>query len=107
MRLIVDGGTEVLRNVFLNIHPGNLQNVLATHNSTLNDLFKKKKIITQPQWDKLYPHPPKIPNIQEFDITLLHLLLRSICGLSPPSTGWNGMPSHTDNSREANIVRVN
>ena len=106
MRLIVDGGTEVLRNIFLSIHPGNLQNVLATHYLKLYHLFKTKKIITQPQWDKLYPPPPRIPNIQEFDITLLIILLRNICGLSPPTTGWNVMPGSTDNSREANIVRI-
>ena len=107
MRLIVDGGTEALRNIFLNIHPGNLQHVLATHHSTLFPLYNRKKIITQPQWDKLYPHPPKIPNIQEFDITLLVILLRNICGLSAPKgTGWNGKPGLADKSPEANIVRI-
>ena len=106
MRLIVDGGTEVLREIFLGIHPGNLHAVLSTHHSTLYSLFKTKKIITQPQWNKLYPSPPRNPNIQEFDITLLVILLRNICGLSPPSTGWNSMPGSTDNSREANIVRI-
>ena len=105
MRLIVDGGTEALRNVFLRIHPGILHDVLATHYLTLYHL-KTTRIITQPQWDKLYPHPPKLPNIQEFDITLLVVLLRNICSLSPPSSGWNVNPSSTDNSREANIVRV-
>ena len=55
---------------------------------------------------KLYPPPPRIPNIQEFDITLLVILLRNICGLSPPSTGWNVLPGSTDNSHEANIVRI-
>ena len=106
MRLIVDGGTEALRNIFLNIHPGNLHHVFATHHSTLFPLYKTNRIIMQPQWDKLYPHPPRIPNIQEFDITLLVVLFRNICGLSAPCTGWNAMPSSSDKSREANIVRI-
>ena len=107
IRLIVDGGTEALRKIFLNIHPGNLQHVLATHHSTLYPLYNAKKIITQPQWDKLYPHPPRIPNIQEFDITLLVILLRNICGFSAPKgTGWNDWPVLADKSREANIVRI-
>ncbi len=106
MRLIVDGGTEALKNIFLKIHPGNLQTVLYAHHTTLNRLFKTKRIIKQPQWDILYPQPPKIPNIQEFDITLLFILLRNICSLSPPSTGWNAMPISSDKSREANIVRI-
>ena len=106
MRLIVDGGTEALRNIFLNIHSGELHHVLANHHSTLFPLYNPRRIITQSQWDKLYPHPPRIPNIQEFDITLLVVLLRNLCGLSAPSTGWNDMPSSTDKSREANIVRI-
>ena len=108
MRLIVDGGTEALRNIFLNIHPGNLQHVLITHYSTLHPLYNPRRIITQLQWDKLYPHspPPRIPNIEEFDITLLVILLRNICSLPAPSTGWNARPAETDRSKEANIVRI-
>ena len=106
MRLIVDGGTEVLRKIFLNIHPGNLHHVLASNHSTLYPLYNSRKIITQFQWDKLYPHLPRIPNIQEFDITLLVILLRNICSLSAPSTGWNARPGLVDKSREANIVRI-
>ncbi|CAB4044777.1 Hypothetical predicted protein [Paramuricea clavata] len=106
MRLIIDGGTEVLRNIVQNIHSGDLHAVLSTHYRALLTLFNKRKIITQPQWDKMHPPPPRIPNIQEFDITLLVILLRNICGLSPPSTGWNVMPCSTDNSCEANIVRI-
>jgi hypothetical protein len=83
-----------------------LHAVLSTHYPTLYPLFKTKKIITQPQWDELYPPPPRISNIQEFDITLLVILLRNICSLTPPTTGWNVIPGSTDNSREANIVRI-
>ncbi|XP_028414844.1 E3 ubiquitin-protein ligase DZIP3-like [Dendronephthya gigantea] len=105
MRLIVDGGTEVLRNVFMSKHSGNLHTVLSTHYATLDHLFQKR-IITEPQWDKLYPHPPQIPNIQEFDITLLVILLRNMCGIPPPSTGWNVLPNDSDTSCAANIVRI-
>ena len=106
MRLIADGGTEALRKVFLSIHTGKLHHVLATHHSTLFRLYKSKKIITQPQWDKLYPHPPRLPNIQELDITILVVLLRNICSLPAPSTRWDVMPSSTDKSLSANIVRI-
>ena len=54
----------------------------------------------------MYPQPPKIANIQELDITLLVILLRNICGISPPSTGWNVVPNNIDNSCAANIVRI-
>jgi len=34
------------------------------------------------------------------------VLLRNICGLTPPVTGWDNLPSAADTSTEANIARV-
>ena len=119
MRLILDAGTEALRKVFHGIHPGNLQVVLSCKSSfstctsstcnyhCLSDLKTTRKIIRQNQWDKLYPPHPNNPNINDFDITLLSVLLRNICGLSPPSTtGWDNVPTLSDLSVEADIVRI-
>ena len=126
MRLILDGGTEALRKVFQRIHPGNLQVVLSCKSSLstptssssictsstcnyhcLSYLKTTRKIIRQNQWDKLYPPHPNNPNINDFDITLLFVLLRNICGLSPPSTtGWDKWPTLPDLSVEADIVRI-
>ena len=104
MRLILDGGTEALRNAFRKIHPRNLQVVLSTNQHILSNL--NRNIINQSQWDKLYPASPKLPDINDFDITLLSILLRNICGLSPPSSGWAEMPNVSDDSFEADIVRI-
>ena len=117
MRLVLDGGTEALRNVFRQIHPGNLKVVLSCKSSssrctssTCNhyslSILKRRNIIKQNQWDKLYPTQPIKPNINDFDITLLSVLLRNICGLSSPSTGWDKMPTASDLSVEADIVRI-
>lgn len=106
VRLLIDGGTEAMRIVFQQCHTGRtIQTVLAANKSTLVHL-KGKKIINQTQWDKLYPTPPNIPDINNFDITLLSVLLRNICGLTAPSTGWDKEPNASDNSPEANIVRI-
>ena len=105
MRLIIDGGTAALRNVFQGIHSGNLQVVLSSNKHILSSI-KRRKIINQKQWDKLYPTPPEQSDINEFDITLLCVLLRNICGLSPPSSGWDKMPNASDHSREADIIRI-
>ena len=40
------------------------------------------------------------------DITLLFKLLRNICGLVPPLAGWDNLPTITDNSLEADLVRI-
>ena len=107
MRLVLDGGTEALRKVFQRIHSGNLQVVLlSTCNHYSLSKLKRQNIINQNQWDKLYPTHPNKPNINDFDITLLSVLLRNICGLSPPSTGWDKRPSISDLSVEADIARI-
>ena len=109
MRLIVDGGTEALRNAFWRYQGGsvNLQVVLLRNQHILFKLTTRRKIINDDQWNELYPPSGNPPNINNFDITLLSILLRNICGLSPPkSSGWDDMPSVADTSDEANVVRI-
>ena len=107
--LLVDGGTKALRHTFDRLHsPANLFNVLkagSAEHSTLQSL-KRKRIINATQWGKLYPSPPSSVTSEDFDITLLMVLLRKICGLTNPATGWDSLPPASDTSVEANIARV-
>ena len=106
-RLIVDGGTEALRNAFRKIHSGNLQVVLSCNQHILSKLTSRPKIIIDDQWDKLYPPASNPPNINDFDITLLSVLLRNICRLWPPhDKRWDKTPNVSDHSIEADIVRI-
>ena len=106
MRLIVDGGTEALRQTLTKYCAGNLQFVLSTHHRTLLRL-KIHRIINQNQWDKLYPAASVPSNINDFDITLLCILLKNICGLkSHRDPIWHNIPNVSDHSVEADIVRV-
>ena len=105
-RLLVDGGTTVLRKVFDGIHlPIKLAANLRVHNSTLDDLFTRGILIEQ-QRKLLFPSDGFKPESKTFDITLLFLLLSEICGLSPPRTGWNHMPHAKDRSLAAKLVRI-
>ena len=105
-RLLIDGGTTVLRNVFDRYHPpANLAADLNANYRTLNNLYKKK-VLHQCQWDKLFPPGGATPDSKTFDITLLFLLLTNICGLSPPLSGWHKPPPSSDTSFEANLARV-
>ena len=99
-RLLVDKGTEALKNIFDGIHPpANLQTVF---NGARKSLLKLKfKVINDSQWNLLFPPPGNPPDSKTFDVTLLTILLRK-----PPTTGWNVMPANTDRSIEANIVRL-
>ena len=46
------------------------------------------------------------PDSKSFYVTLLHLLLREVCSLTTPLTGWYKLPTDSDVSPEANIVRI-
>ena len=105
-RLLIDGGTTVLRKIFDGHHPpANLAADLNANKSTLSILLKKK-VLHKPQWDKLFPPGGVSPDSKSFDITLLFLLLTNICGLTPPLSGWHIKPLPSDTSDEANLARV-
>ena len=107
-RLLIDVSSSVLRETFEKKRPpGNLDNVLSSPpvHSTLQKL-RRKKVLNSLQWDKLYPAIKSSVSSKNFDITLLTVLLRSICGLHPPATGWDNIPAVADTTLEADIVRI-
>ena len=104
--LLVHVGTCALRDIFDSIYtPPTLRTVLATNQPLLQSL-KTRRIINATQWGKLFPAIPTTVSSRDFDISLLIILLRNICGLAPPATGWDALPAATDMSREADIARV-
>ncbi len=105
-RLLVDKGTEALRNTLDAIHaPPNLPAVLNANSTKLLRL-KRRRVINDTQWDLLFPPSGNPPDSKTFDVTLLTVLLRELSGLPPPATGWNTMPPGTDNSLQAKITRI-
>ena len=105
-RLLIDGGTTVLRKVFDGYHPHpTLAANLIANKFVLSKLLKKK-VFHKSQWDKLFPPSGAPPDSNTFDITLLFLLLTNICGLTPPPSGWHTKPPPSDTSHEANLARV-
>ena len=105
-RLLVDIGTQALRDTLNSLHPPeNLYTVLAANKPTLQSL-RARRIINPTQWGKLFPAIPNSVSKHSFDTTLLMILLRNLCGFTAPLTGWDAMPAVTDLSREADIARV-
>ena len=109
-RLLVDVGFQVLRSTFDKIHPpATLHTVLGStsvHYATLQSLFRgRKKVLNPMQWGRLYPANYPVSSAA-FDITLLTVLLRNICGLSPPVNGWDRLPLFTNISITDDIARV-
>ena len=109
-RLLVDVGCTVLRDTFDSIHPPAYLHVVLSWPSVFFTLqsLRKKKVLNPMQWGRLFPAVTSRVSSANFDVTLLMVLLRNICDLSPPaSTGnWDSLPPDSDNSTEANVVRI-
>ncbi|XP_078356135.1 uncharacterized protein LOC144640946 isoform X1 [Oculina patagonica] len=105
-RLLIDGGTTVLRNAFDSYHPpANLAADLNANYATLDNLLRRR-VLRAAQWDQLFPPGGAAPDSNTFDITLLFVLLTNICGLYPPPLGWHNFPLPSDTSLEANLCRI-
>ena len=107
-RLLVDVGWQVLRETFDRVRPpGSLHSVLA--DPQIHARFKslqKKRVLNTQQWRKLYPVIKSSVSSRDFDSTLLVILLRNICGLVPPATGWSNCPLVRDTTPAADIARI-
>ena len=87
--------------------PGNLDTVLSSPPvHAVLQILKCRKVLTTSQWSKLYPTIKSSVSSNNFDITLLMVLLRNICNLVRPATGWDTLPPATDTTLEADIVRI-
>ena len=97
-RLLVDVGAHVLRETFDNKRPtGNLDTVLSTPPThAILQTLRTKRVLNPTQWGKLYPAIKSSVSSTNFDITLLMVLLRNICGLVPPATGTLGQSPSSD-----------
>ena len=102
-QLLVDKGGEALRFTFHAIHP---PPTLVTALNANKLVLQKIRVINPSQWDLLFPTSGAAPDSNDFDITLLTILLRNICGLPAPATGWNIRPPAGDTSKSADIVRI-
>ena len=83
--------------------PSNLPTILQ--NPATTKQLKSAKL-TKPQWDCLYPSPGISGQSVDFDVTLLFRLLRTICNLTPPATGWDALPTNLDHSLVADLARI-
>ena len=103
-RLLMYGGIQLLRENFDSCHPpADLPLKLA--DPAIQAKLRTAKLLP-PEWRILYPSPGVFGKSSDFDITLTFRLLRTICGLTAPSTGWNSLPANTDRNIEADLVRI-
>ena len=104
-RLLINKGTQAFKTAFDVMYlPATLAMELNKNKKTLQRL--RYKVINTSQWKLLYPAPPGSPDSKNFDITLLTILFRNICGLTAPAAGWDALPSDSDTSIADNIARI-
>ncbi|XP_060596609.1 uncharacterized protein LOC132750616 [Ruditapes philippinarum] len=106
--LIIDGGLTSLRNYVdqeLAAQSTTLSASLAKEKTTIKSL-KGRKIITQVQYDLLYPSQGSV-STSDLDITLIICLMRNLkCFKLNTNFNWNISPAQSDNSIEADICRL-
>ncbi|XP_060574815.1 E3 ubiquitin-protein ligase DZIP3-like [Ruditapes philippinarum] len=106
--LIIDGGLTSLRNYVdqeLAAQSSTLSTCLAYEKARIK-LLKGKKIITQVQYDLLYPSSGTV-STSDLDITLIICLVRNLKFFRLNSKfNWNIPPVQSDTSIEADICRL-
>ena len=99
-RLLIAGATTIGREMFDAIHPpAILATVLA---DPARQAILRGSRMTRPQLTQVYPSPGTYGKSEDWDLTLLHKMLRNICGLTQPATGWDDLPprlGHQQTSR--------
>ncbi|XP_046858502.1 uncharacterized protein LOC124451946 [Xenia sp. Carnegie-2017] len=107
-KLLINKGTQALKitlQIIINLQSSNLKDKLNDPSTKSKLTPLKFKVISKEQWNLLYPSTGS-PDIEHFDISLLTVLLRNICCLTAPHSGWNNLPSSSDTSISANIARI-
>ena len=105
-RLLMRGGVQLLRETLNSVcSPADLRFRLANP-ATWPQLNRAG--LTQPERVRLYPSPGVYGKSDDFDITLIFKLFRTICGLTPPPgpRGWDVLPNGSDHSLVADLVRI-
>ena len=102
--LVVDVGSEVLRDVLLElVKPDTLETVFQKSHAILNTLVQKRSLF-QEQYDLLTKTPP---DPEEFDISLLVKIFRNICpSVTPQYFDWRVDPDDDDLSLAADLKRL-
>ena len=104
-RLLMLGGVQLFRETFDSIHsPANLPLRLA--DPVIQAQLRGARL-TRSERNCLYPSPGVYGKSNDFDITLIFKLFRTICSLTPPGrSGWDGLPNCSDHTLVADLVRV-
>uniref|UniRef100_A0A7M5V425 DZIP3-like HEPN domain-containing protein n=1 Tax=Clytia hemisphaerica TaxID=252671 RepID=A0A7M5V425_9CNID len=108
-QLLREKSTKCLLDLFhkkFSTNPTTLYQELSQtkHKKELDEL-KKKGVLKNDQYDVIFPQSQQTDSTL-FDITLLFLLIRTLCGHKTPSNGWYEEPDVNDVDDIANALRL-
>ncbi|XP_062607980.1 E3 ubiquitin-protein ligase DZIP3-like [Saccostrea cucullata] len=101
-RLLLDPCTYIFRDLLRSFIPeAQFPHILRNFVATLIPIINKD------QRNLLYPRAGQyLGTYEDFDLSLLYILLRNISGIPPHKNGWGKQPDPTDRSLSANIDRT-
>ena len=105
-RLLMRGGVQLLRETLDSFHsPADLP--LRLTDRRIQAQLNRARL-TRTEKDCLYPSPGVYGESNDFDITLIFKLFRTICSLTPPPglRGWDDLPNDSDHTLVADLVRI-
>ena len=104
-RLIVRAGTELLRALFDSFYPPSILADKLSESATMDML---RKALLKPQRTVVYPASGPFGESRDFDMSLLSQLLKTLCQtkLPPLDSGWDRLPSPSNSTLTADIVRI-
>ena len=96
----------LFKEIFDSIHsPASLPMATTLSHPPVERQLRRARL-TIPEWNCLYPSPGVYGKSRDFDIRLTLRLLRTMCPLISPLTGWDSLPNHFDHSLEADLARI-
>ncbi|XP_076105878.1 uncharacterized protein LOC143074214 [Mytilus galloprovincialis] len=84
--------------------PIHLPSTLNINYNTLDDL-KYRKVLTQTQWNLLFP-TNGVPDSTTFDVTLMICLIRNLASIIQPRNGFDRLPLPVETTPGADLARI-
>ena len=100
-RLLFCGGKNLLKEVFDSFIPP-----IALPGVLKGLLGKPRCPFNARECSHLNPSPDDYGTSANFDITLLFKLVRHLCNIPVPATGWDNLPNSTDKTLSADLARI-
>lgn len=99
-------GLDLIKLPLIDILFGLIKPVDLHNEISKSSLLTGKTKLNEIQSRKCFISPPRLPNYNDFDVTLLYTLIRNLCSSLKPTQGWGKEPKSTDTQIGDDIERL-